>query len=381
MIPNHLIRIASALVMVFFSVFILIQRKGNRPSLRLLAAFLLAQASLLVSTLLCSCGRGERLLAIACAESPFLFLYPPFLFLYTRSITSARIRHQPHLGWHLLPFFFISLLFLINIVRLLIGGVQQQTDLAEAIYRPLPLGMLPYLLWSQLVLYAIACGIRMKRYRHKIKCFYSNLERIHLTWLHRLLPVFFLWMGLFLTGTLHRCFSEIFLYQAFCLLIEIGLLVCTGFFVYQALQQPPFPVTGELRTYKLSHLRAEEKQDCLEKLENYFRSQRPFTDPDLDLKKVAQSISVPVQHVAKVFKEMLEIEFYDYINDCRIEESKKILMDPQNLEKRDEQVFQASGFKSKAAFISAFKKRTGMTPDRFKRRLALHTPRRSAVNV
>jgi AraC-like DNA-binding protein len=61
----------------------------------------------------------------------------------------------------------------------------------------------------------------------------------------------------------------------------------------------------------------------------------------------------------------LGLTFHDLINTHRIEEAKKMILDPE-LNETIEGIAYLVGFNSKSTFHSAFKKFTGLTPSQFK---------------
>jgi len=59
--------------------------------------------------------------------------------------------------------------------------------------------------------------------------------------------------------------------------------------------------------------------------------------------------------------------FYGYINAYRLQEVKKMLLDPQNQQFTNFAIAQKAGFSSKSTFFNLFKKDMGMTPGAFKK--------------
>ena len=63
----------------------------------------------------------------------------------------------------------------------------------------------------------------------------------------------------------------------------------------------------------------------------------------------------------------MDRNFADYINWYRIEEAKKILESPRGSRRMISAVAIEVGFNTMAAFYTAFKKYTNMTPTRYKK--------------
>jgi AraC-like DNA-binding protein len=123
------------------------------------------------------------------------------------------------------------------------------------------------------------------------------------------------------------------------------------------------------KKYATSALTDEEIQDYLKKLQALMDDKKIFLQNDLKLGDVAQKMNLPVYYVSQVINEKLGKNFYDFINEYRVEEVKKRFVD----KKYDHLTILAagfdSGFNSKTAFYSAFKRITGVTPTEFKNRL------------
>ena len=98
-------------------------------------------------------------------------------------------------------------------------------------------------------------------------------------------------------------------------------------------------------------------------------TERLFLKNDLKIGDVAEKINLPVYYVSQVINEKLGKNFYDFINEYRVDEAKKRFADT----KYDYMTILAvgfdSGFNSKTAFYSAFKRNTGMIPSEFKKHL------------
>ena len=96
---------------------------------------------------------------------------------------------------------------------------------------------------------------------------------------------------------------------------------------------------------------------------------KPFLNPDLNLRDLASEISIPPRHLSQVLNEYFNQNFFDFISRYRIEECKKMLLTSSG-RKTVLEIMYTVGFNSKSAFNKAFKKHTGITPSQFKKNLA-----------
>jgi len=92
-----------------------------------------------------------------------------------------------------------------------------------------------------------------------------------------------------------------------------------------------------------------------------------YQNEKLTLEDLSVSISAPVYVTSQVINEIFGCSFYDYINKMRVEEAKKILLNPENDHLSIEGVGYEVGFNSRASFYKSFRKYTNTTPTRFKK--------------
>ena len=91
-----------------------------------------------------------------------------------------------------------------------------------------------------------------------------------------------------------------------------------------------------------------------------------YQEPELTLQNLADELQVPSYQVSQAINEGLKKSFYDLINGYRIEEAKRLLLDPNNNNYTILSVGFEAGFNSKTTFNTVFKKFTGLTPTEFR---------------
>lgn len=123
--------------------------------------------------------------------------------------------------------------------------------------------------------------------------------------------------------------------------------------------------------YYYSNLEPEEAKHYLNKLDEYMKKKRPYTDSMISLKKVSSETGIPERHLSQVINEYKKQNFYDFINFYRVEEVKQLLKDPENIKRTLFDILFEAGFNSKTSFNAAFKKYTGTTPSEFRKNTSL----------
>jgi AraC-like DNA-binding protein len=100
---------------------------------------------------------------------------------------------------------------------------------------------------------------------------------------------------------------------------------------YMALRHPE-ALTGVdesalSKKYEKSNLTAERAEVYLKKLLHVMKTERPYIDGDLTLQKLADRLSIPVNHLSQIINERLGQNFFDFINSYRVKEAQELLVD------------------------------------------------------
>ena len=119
--------------------------------------------------------------------------------------------------------------------------------------------------------------------------------------------------------------------------------------------------------------------DMLKRLNNYFYSGQNlyihrvkeyvhtrYTDPNLSLESTADFVGISSAYLSRIFKTIEQQNFNTYLNDCRIERVKKLLI---STDMPAQEVGYLAGFCSIATFFRVFKKHTNMTPTQFRQNM------------
>ena len=92
-----------------------------------------------------------------------------------------------------------------------------------------------------------------------------------------------------------------------------------------------------------------------------------FLDPNLDLKMLSELIVYSEKQISNALNHQLNKNFYTFVNEYRIKEVKKRLIDPEMTHFTILSIAYDSGFNSKSTFNRIFKEQTRRTPNQFKK--------------
>ncbi|MBZ0269880.1 helix-turn-helix domain-containing protein [bacterium] len=120
------------------------------------------------------------------------------------------------------------------------------------------------------------------------------------------------------------------------------------------------------RKYLRSALSENRARRIHEALEEYMRAERPYLDGSLKLRNVAARLGVSPHHLSQVINRDLGRNFFDFVNDYRVEEAKRLLADPTKRNLTVLAIGFEAGFNNKASFNTAFRKFTETTPSAFR---------------
>ncbi|HMG92300.1 MAG TPA: helix-turn-helix domain-containing protein [Chryseolinea sp.] len=225
--------------------------------------------------------------------------------------------------------------------------------------------------------YSIASIIEIRKCRRRLLDNFSNIDKKMLRWLE------YLAIGLAIIWLVSAFFSDEIVFDAVVLFVLfIGFFGINQYPVFYSLMEPEVssanvkPETPlrdilseeadlNLEKYTKSKLRDDEASAVMDRLEKIMSNQKPFTNADLTLNELANSIHVSPNHLSQVINTLSGKTFYHYINTYRIGEFLKLSSLPENRKFTYQGMAEQCGFSSKTTFNKYFKLQTGKTPSEY----------------
>ena len=133
-----------------------------------------------------------------------------------------------------------------------------------------------------------------------------------------------------------------------------------AFFVVDMVDEPQH-VSAE--KYKTNRISQEECKRLADKLEEYMKTEKPYTNTELKIGDLAEFLGVSSHSLSYVFNQYLNCSYYDYVNDYRIAEFKRMVKTNEYSKYTLSALAELCGFSSRASFFRSFKKATGVTPN------------------
>ncbi len=132
--------------------------------------------------------------------------------------------------------------------------------------------------------------------------------------------------------------------------------------------------------YKSSTLENWQSKHYLQKLIDIMNKEEPYRDPEITVEKLSKKVGISEKHLSQVLNERLQENFNQFINKYRIEEAKRMIVDPKQKDFVLLKIAYEVGFNSKSAFNAAFKKFTGMSPTEFRKANPTTRPKKNIGN-
>ena len=367
--------LATAFQSFMFVLLILIAKFEHHNSDYYLVGFFLAQMLIPLHVLI---NYGSDFSLLVMDFSPALFhafdfaywLEGPLLLWYTRSMLYKNFKLgavdllfvAPSIGY--LIFIFLTFFAAEPAVQL-----QSIAD-SQTIDDPTTQNVVVAIRESLRVVFSVLCLLAIRQAQLKNRDQYSNVERIDFNWLSFLVIAF----TIVRVWVLFTVLFSIFAYQ-------LG----AGFFDTLGLMGNylTFGLISTLMFYSLQrssvfygHSHDEEGPEdandaavdplMMRRIEDYMEAERPYLNHRLNLDQLASELAMHPRTLSKTINRDFKTNFYEFINNYRIEEAKGILADPAFKNKTMIDILGECGFNSKATYNTFFKKIVGLTPTQYR---------------
>ena len=384
---------------LFLSLMLALLKRGNRQANRILAALVFVISVALASTLLLYPAVYTAVPYLIRISDPMRLLFAPLIFLYVVSLTGGQI--NKHSLLHFTPFA-LYVLYLIPTFYVLpfaerisfITEAQAGKSFSYNVY-----------LVARALYFVLYLGLSfrvLRRYSSRIQDLFSSVERINFSWLRNVLVAMAIWWVPQFITTLSPFFGYLNLPVVNMIIGFLGALwmYLLGYVAF--LKADPFvmnvisPVVPMSATQaaqlaaqheqyeqherailnisrqgfdaKESALVSPESAILLEQFKLFMETEKPFLDSELNLQRLSEQIGVPAYRLSQMMNSHLHQNFFDVINQYRVEEWKRLMSEGSASGTIQELAFQV-GINSKSSFNTAFKKHTGQTPSEYRAEL------------
>lgn len=311
-------------------------------------------------------------------------LQGPLIYIYTQSVLNDELDLRPIDLVHLIPYSAVLALVLCvhyltaNTVTISNGYIIFKDGAPLALKVLVNLTKLITLTYIGVSLYKVLVRAR------GLSQYHSNPERIHLAWLRLFLlgigigdVVLYLaipdMLGFYMLSDYQIAALSTFVGVAFSYLasfvnyrhqFEMNVMTASMSSVGLSSNQLVDETATEVK-YRNSGLTEARALELSYALNQYMNEVKPYLNKNLTLRDVADELNLTPNTVSQVINNCMKKNFFEFINEFRVQEFKKNIRLGQHDNYTILAVAQECGFASKSTFYSTFKKITGQTPADF----------------
>lgn len=361
---------------------------------------------------------------------PLSLCSSPFIYLYIQKLTSEKFRITKLTLVHFIPAIILLLIniFTFGMIPyedkvLLIGGVMKNPEIMPLLNVYIKAYFISQYLYDiQAVLYGILMLRILVRHKNRISNIFSYKENITLGWLQIFVVVFLIvsiteillysYTGYIATGGSDAQGMSAALIDHFDLFsFVLTILYCffIGFFglrqtdIYHVPKKTIIPATINIvpepaqnlemlqvnqeiaidieeisgpindeveheKKYNKFELPETQKEKILKDILQAMETKKLFLNNKLTLIDLSIEINTNKNYVSSIINEKMQKNFFQFVNEYRINEAKNLLTNKTYNNHSIEGVALTVGFNSKSAFNPAFKKQTGLTPSVYRKK-------------
>jgi AraC-like DNA-binding protein len=352
-----------------FLALLLFERKRNQTANRMLACLVSFYSVYIADVAFQMMNYHQSFPHLIGVTAGLPFLFGPLHYLYALLMISPGRRLEKRDWLHFLPYVIFKaymLPFHFSSAPEKLQFIQNMADAGE----PFALICFEWVMILQGNIYMILSLLLLREYSKTIKNTFSSIDKINLSWLRNItIGTAGIWLLVFILNILPVIGltmtenADQFIAPATTVFIYV--------MGYLSLRQREVIGEGVNQThvpkYQKSGLPSEQAENYLRRLRQFMETKKMYVKNDLTLNELAKHLAIPTHHLSQIINDRLQQNFYDFVNNYRVEEAKKRLLDPAYQHLTILAIAYEVGFSSKSVFNAAFKKYANMTPSQFKK--------------
>jgi AraC-like DNA-binding protein len=347
---------------LFFGVSVFAFRPGRANAL--LSAFYILSATLMGVQYLLRFGgylytHGE----IAFISDAINLSFGPVVYLYLNQVLIRKLPPRAYLH-ALLPIAFVATYWYLLLTR------WQPFTYDKYIGQPFHVAVLATI--------ALSYSLYAYRYNHLLTRFQQGqpaYRREVRNWLYIFLAFFLLkamaayivllrhWLPIALRTSIH-------VQEITFLVIDSVIILASGVLVFRQadvldMERVDLFMQAIMPRKKKAAMNEEDTTERVEALNRLMNTDRLYTQPGLNEKSLAEALNLQSYQLSALLNDHLGKSFSEFINEHRIREAQRRLLDPQTANDTMFAIALDCGYNSEPVFYTNFKKHTGTTPKRF----------------
>lgn len=344
-----------------FIEFLLISKKNKSASDKILTVWIFVILVHLFLFFLWFTGDFKSVPFLLGTEQSLPLVQGVFLYLYVASVTGQMPERKALLLLHFLP---AAVLYAFLVPYFLLPADQKiliyqgQRSLLEPYNMIMTVKRYAYV--GSGILYVVWSELLLRRHRSNIQDRFSSLEKINLNWLKILtFGMGGIWWLIIIFANDILIFSGV---TIFVFLIGFFGVRQTNIFVDE---RSTTTVDEQKEKYQKSGLTEEASEKLHSQLMRLMKDEAVYRKSDLSIIDLSSKLGVHPNYLSQVINQTEQTNYYDFINQYRIEEFKRLIADKKNKQFTLLSLAHECGFSSKSSFNRCFKKATGLTPTEY----------------
>ena len=382
---GNLIILIGAAQGIFLSVVLWNLKEGKKISHRLLAAFLFIFALQMVYFVVWDSKLILKVPHLSMVMAPFDFALGPLFYFYARTLSQQHFKFERkdrmQFGLVIVGYTYFANFYSESAAEKIQYNLQSYDHMPEFWSR------FSFASTIQTSVYMLLTLLVLARPTRTVKKYYSSIEKIDLGWIKTIM--FFIVFAFFSCGLISiigykwsNYYSNIAFSFSIYAMGYYGMKqksIFTDLREEVTLDEPepavirPEPEEVISNKYEKSGLDKDRALEFMTRLDEQVVKEKLYTNPELTLQQLADTLNISLHHLSQILNQYKQQNFFDYINQLRVEEFKRAVLDPSRQHLSLLGIAFDCGFNSKAAFNTAFKKYTGTTPSAYRSQLKVET--------
>jgi AraC-like DNA-binding protein len=304
-----------------------------------------------------------------------------FLYYYTLFMTGRVEKLNKKDSIHFLFFLFFTVFMMVNYLLYYINIISYDINDQRNIGAPAIILVMIGCGIVNSIIYSVVSFIKIKKYSKDIKNYASDIESIDMNWLNKII-----YFSIVSTFVFIICYSITVgkTSSLYIVSVDIGVFILMLFILaFYIVNQPELskenlemysilnnlntkPDTAPAKRYEKVNLDIHTQERYLKLLDDYMEKNKPYLNERITIKDLSEGLNVPYHHLSIVINNLLNKNFYDFINEYRIHEVVSILHESRNETVNILTIAFKCGFNSKSTFNRVFKNKMGTTPSLYK---------------
>lgn len=303
-------------------------------------------------------------------------LFGPLVYLYTSSLIKGPEQTKKYFV-HFLPY----VINLIILAPFFIKSSEEKIQVLDYFTASITAGIDAYFVYDFILSltisisslwYAFESLKLIGAYRYKLLNEYANTEQLMLQWL-RVLLYSFMFISIVFIAVSIITFGDRYTQFDYNVFYFLSIFVLIYILSYKALSQPKMInfayMDPEIKKTLGPKVRKKNLSQEAIRLQTFMSKQKPYLNGALTASDLAKDVQLSRHQLSQILNEELGNNFYDFINEYRVEEFKNSIGLKENGHLTLLGLALNAGFNSKTTFNTIFKKATGMTPSAYKKNI------------